>query len=208
MYLGQEILWTETLLCGKILWGKIFRPCNKSDPWLGFKSLVIPDTLLLSSEPFPLSPDPSHILRFEPWAHIPCYHPESAVFFDTPVWHFITLFLVCSAGTIGHCRAKIWKKLVGVTGGTSITMWNCLITFCILTFVVRVLSICFFERDLRESLILLPKNYPVWIPKKQISSKTPRTGALLTFVPASPGQGLREGCTLACVQSKSVNSIL
>ena len=69
---------------------------------------------------------------------------------------------------------------------------------CILTFVVRVLSICFFERDLRESLILLPKNYPVWIPKKQISSKTPRTGALLTFVPASPGQGLREGCTLAC----------
>ena len=75
MYLGQEILWTETLLCGKIFWWEIFRPYNKSDPWFGLKSLVIPDPILLSPEPFPLSPDPGHILGFEPWAHIPCYDP-------------------------------------------------------------------------------------------------------------------------------------
>ena len=68
MYLGQEILWTQTVLSGKILWLEIFRPCNKSYPWFGLKSLVIP-------EPFPLSPDPGHILGFEPWAHIPCYDP-------------------------------------------------------------------------------------------------------------------------------------
>ena len=76
MYLGHEILWTQTLLSGKILWWEIFRPCNKSDPWFGLKCLVIPDPILLSPEPFPLSPDPSHILGFKPWAHIPCYDPE------------------------------------------------------------------------------------------------------------------------------------
>ena len=75
MYLGQEILWTQTLLCGKILWREIFRPCNKSDPWFGLKSLLIPDSILLSPEPFPLSLDRSHILGFEPWAHIPRYDP-------------------------------------------------------------------------------------------------------------------------------------
>ena len=193
MYLGQEILWTETLLCGKILWGKIFRLCNKSDPWLGFKSLVIPDTLLLSSEPFPLSPDPSHILRFEPWAHIPCYHPESAVFFDTPVWHFITLFLVCSAGTIGHCRAKIWKKLVGVTGGTSIMMWNCLITFCILTFVVRVLSICFS----RERLTRVPNSLAQKLPSLDTEEanfiQDPAYRGTVDFCPSIAWAGVKGG---------------
>ena len=73
----QEILWTQTLLCRKKLWEEIFRPCNKSDPWFGLKSLVILDPILLSPEPFPLSPDPSHILGFEPWAHIPCYDPAT-----------------------------------------------------------------------------------------------------------------------------------
>ena len=37
---------------------------------------MIPDPILLSPEPFPLNPDPSHILGFEPRAHIPCYDPE------------------------------------------------------------------------------------------------------------------------------------
>ena len=72
MYLGQEILWTQTLL--KILWLEIFRPCNKSDPWFRLKSLVIPDPILLSPEPFPLIPDSSHLFGFEPWAHIPYYY--------------------------------------------------------------------------------------------------------------------------------------
>ena len=37
---------------------------------------MIPDPILLIPEPFPLSPDPNHILGFEPWAHIPCYDPD------------------------------------------------------------------------------------------------------------------------------------
>ena len=36
---------------------------------------MIPDPILLSPESSPLSPDPSQILGFEPWAHIPCYDP-------------------------------------------------------------------------------------------------------------------------------------
>ena len=37
---------------------------------------MISDLIFLSSEPFPLSPNPSHILGFETGAHIPCYDPD------------------------------------------------------------------------------------------------------------------------------------
>ena len=54
------------LIKRKLHCDEIFRPCNKSDPRFGLKSIVIPDPNLLIPEPFPLSPDPSHILGFEP----------------------------------------------------------------------------------------------------------------------------------------------
>ena len=58
---------------------------------------MIPDPILLSPEPFPVSPDPSYILGFEPWAHIPCYDP--AFYSAVSCWRLLL-----------RCSRWIWSR--------------------------------------------------------------------------------------------------
>lgn len=61
---------------------------------------------------------------------------------------FITLFLCGSAGTAGHCLAKIWRRTVK---GNRLHIYNglnpSLLTFYVLALVVRALSCVFFSRE-------------------------------------------------------------
>ena len=56
----------------------------------------------MSPEPFPLSPDPIHILGFEPWAHIPCYDPDLRVAVFSLRVENRSLFL---------SRSQLWKAV-------------------------------------------------------------------------------------------------